>query len=326
MIRVSYVLPFRSETEPSREFIQYINSLTTIAEVLLVDGSPPPIYQAVDAQCIAAVRHCPPDDDLRTLANGKVRGVLTGLRRASYEAVIVADDDVRYTPPGIDALIAMLVCCDVVRPQNYFDPLPWHARLDSARSLINRVLGGDWPGTLAVRRSILRRSNGYNGNVLFENLELVRTVVAAGGYACCQQDLFVRRLPPPTGHFWRQRVRQAYDEFARPKRLLAALLLGPLFLTTALFREWLLLAAVFVLAPIAVAELGRRRNRGTRVFPWTTVLWAPAWVLERAICVWAAVASRVALGGVPYSGRIIKAAATPVRVLEAQPWSASVRR
>ena len=326
MIRVSYVLPFRSEVEPSREFIRYVNGLTTIAEVLLVDGSPAPIYLAVDAQCIAAVRHCPPDADLAALANGKVRGVLTGLRRASYEAVIVADDDVRYTPPAIDALVAALVTCDVVRPQNYFDPLPWHARLDSARSLINRIMGGDWPGTLAVRGSVLRRSNGYDGNVLFENLELVRTVEAAGGRACCQQDLFVRRLPPPTGHFWRQRVRQAYDEFARPNRLLAALILAPLFLLLTLFRQWLPLAVVFILAPMAIAELGRRRDHGTRIFPWTTVLWAPAWVIERAICVWAAVALRVFLGGVPYSGRIIKSAATPVRVLEAQPWSVSMRR
>ena len=326
VIRVSYVLPIRSETVPSAEFIHYVNGLSAIDEQDLSDGSPHPVYLAIHAQCIAAVRHCPPDDNLAALINGKVRGVLTGLRRASHETLIVADDDVRYTSQEVEQLTVALTTADVVRPQNYFTPLPWHARLDSARSLINRVMGGDWPGTLGVRRSILRRSGGYSGNVLFENLELVRTVVAAGGHARCQQDLFVRRLPPPTAHFWRQRVRQAYDEFARPARLLAALILAPLALAFVLLRQWPLLLTAFVLAPIAVAELGRRRHGGTRVFPWTAALWAPAWVLERALSVWAALGARVVLGGVPYGGRIVKTAATPVRVLEAQPWSASVRQ
>jgi hypothetical protein len=292
-----------------------------MAEVLLIDGSPPPIYSAIDAQCIAAVRHCPPDEDLAALSNGKVRGVLTGVRRASHESLIVADDDVRYGAEQIEQLIAVLATADVVRPQNYFDPLPWHARLDSARSLINRITGGDWPGTLGVRRSMLRRSGGYNGNVLFENLELVRTVVAAGGRACSQQNLFVRRLPPRTGHFWRQRVRQAYDEFARPGRLVATVSLLPLLVALTFTRQWVWALAVFVLTPIVLAELGRRRAHGRRVFSWTTPLWAPAWVLERALCVWAAVACRVLLGGVPYAGRIVTAAATPLRTLEAQPWS-----
>ena len=320
---MSYILPLRSEMEPSGEFIEYVNGLTTLAEVLLVDASPPSIYEAVGARCAATVVHCPPDRDLMSLANGKVRGVLTALRRASHEAVIVADDDVRYSAQAIEALIGALATCDVVRPQNYFDPLPWHARLDTARTLINRITGGDWPGTLAVRRSALRRSDGYNGDVLFENLELVRTVIAAGGRACCRQDLFVRRLPPRTAHFWGQRVRQAYDEFARPRRLAAALLLAPVFLTLALSHEWRLVAAMFVVGPMALAELGRRRDGGRRVFSWTTVLWAPAWVLERAICAWAAVAARTVRGGVSYSGRIVATAATPVRVLEAQAWSAA---
>lgn len=324
MVRVSYILPIRSETGPSAEFIQYVNGLSAMAEVVLVDGSPASVYLAIHAQCLAAVRHCPPDDDLALLSNGKVRGVLTGLRRVSHETVIVADDDVRYTANDIEQLVAALAIADVVRPQNYFDPLPWHARLDSARSLINRVTGGDWPGTLGVRRSILRRSGGYNGNVLFENLELVRTVIAAGGRARCHQNVFVRRLPPRTGHFWSQRVRQAYDEFARPARLLAALALMPLFLTLLLLREWTLLVTLFVGAPIAVAELGRRREGGSRVFPWTAALWAPAWVCERALCVWGAVAARVILGGVPYAGRIVRTAATPLRQLQAQPWSVHV--
>ena len=112
----------------------------------------------MDAQCVAGVRHLPPDADLKFMSNGKVRGVMTGLRRASHETVILADDDVRYTEEGLAQMAAALDRADVVRPQNYFDPLPWHPRLDTARALINRSTGGDWPGTLGVRRSTLRRA------------------------------------------------------------------------------------------------------------------------------------------------------------------------
>ena len=71
---------------------------------------------------------------------------------------------------------------ELVRPQNYFAPLRWHARWDTARTLLNRVAGGvDFPGTLAVRRSRSSQTDGYDGDVLFENLELIRTIEAAGG-------------------------------------------------------------------------------------------------------------------------------------------------
>ena len=107
-------------------------------------------------------------------------------------------------------MAAALECADVVRPQNYFEPLPWHAWIDTGRTLLNRISGGDWPGTLGVRWPILSMAGGYDGNVLFENLELVRTVKAAGGLEHSAAGIYVRRLPPSAHHFWSQRVRQAY--------------------------------------------------------------------------------------------------------------------
>jgi hypothetical protein len=67
-----------------------------------------------------------------------------------------------------------------VVPQNYFDPLPWHAAWDSARILLNRGLGMDYPGTLAVRRAAFLSAGCYDGDVLFENLELMRTLRSDG--------------------------------------------------------------------------------------------------------------------------------------------------
>jgi hypothetical protein len=203
----------------TEELIRYVRALGAMCEVVVVDGSAPEVFDSFASRCGQSVRHAPPDAAFAGLLNGKVAGVLTGLRMASHERIVIADDDVRYDKATLAAVIGALDGADVVRPQNYFDPLPWHACVDTARTLINRVTGGDWPGTLAVRRSLLRQAGGYDGNVLFENLELVRTVVACGGREAVLQDVYVRRLPPPSRHFVSQRVRQAYDEFARPARL-----------------------------------------------------------------------------------------------------------
>ncbi len=104
----------------------------------------------------------------------------------------------RYDDKSLAQTVAALATADVVRPQNYFEPLPWHARWDSGRMLLNRISGGDWPGTLGVRRSRLQATGGYDGSVMFENLELVRTVLASGGREC----VLLRRVcaSPPVHH------------------------------------------------------------------------------------------------------------------------------
>lgn len=105
---------------------------------------------------------------------------MTGVQAARHEHIIVADDDVRYRRAELERMLTLLQHFEVVRPQNIFRPQPWHARWDTARSLLNRLAGGDWPGTLGVRRSVLLDAGGYSGDVLFENLEMVRTIKAAG--------------------------------------------------------------------------------------------------------------------------------------------------
>ncbi len=316
MLSVTYLLPFRAHKVPSAEFTDYVNALSEWTEVLLIDASPPPIFAAVGARCVDAVRHVAPDADFALLTNGKVRGVLTGLRLASHEAVVIADDDVRHTRETLDALARLLFDSDVVRPQNYFEPLPWHARLDTGRILINRMTGGDWPGTLGVRRSTLLRSGGYDGNVLFENLELVRTIEAAGGRSMSAPELFVRRRPPATPHFWGQRVRQAYDEFARPPRLIAALSILPLLLVASAFRRGAAAVAALAGGAIVVAAAGRHRDGGGQWFPLSTVFWAPLWVAERGVTSWLALASRLLRGGVEYHGEVMRRAAHSTRTLQ----------
>lgn len=309
-LAATYILPIRrAHIEEDDDLEDYLAWLATRLEVIVVDGSPEEVFRHHHGLWAPHARHVAPFAEFDA-PNGKVAGVNSGLRLASTDRIVIADDDVRYDDEGLRRVVALLDLADVVRPQNYFAPLPWHARWDTARTLLNRAFGGDWPGTLAIRGGIIE---AYDGNTMFENLELVRTIEAAGGVHHLARDVYVRRLPPDGRHFWTQRVRQAYDEFARPPLLVAELALLPALAWLAVVRPRALVAVV--LGVMGVAEYGRRRDGGKSVFPWTSSLLAPGWVLERAACAWLAVWERVRYGGVRYRGGIVPTAANSLRTL-----------
>lgn len=307
---IGYVLPIRRRHVAGDVpgLAAYLAWLSRRAEAVVVDASPPEVFAAHAAAWGRTCRHLCPHPEL-SFANGKVNGVLTGVREVGHERVVLADDDVRYDDASLRRVTELLDRGEVVRPQNYFSPLPWHALWDTARSLLNRALGSDYPGTLAVRRSFLLGIGGYDGDVLFENLELIRTVEAAGGRVVEAPGVYVRRLPPSAGHFWSQRVRQAYDDLAQPLRL--GLFLGILPGIAAV--PWL--APILSAGAAGLAEVGRRRAGGAAVFPASAVPFAPAWLLERAVCSWLAVGIRLAHGGVRYHGTAIRRAASSPRAL-----------
>lgn len=329
---LSYVVPIRwRDGEQREELAGYLAAIAPhCAEVIVVDGSPPEVFGANAAAWGGQVTHVPPAADERWLM-GKVSGVRTGVRLAFHERVVIADDDVRYGPETLRRTARLLDDHDLVRPQNYFSRLPWHARWDTARTLLNRSLGRDFPGTLAVRRSRMLAIGLYDGDVLFENLELIRTVRARGGSTASPLDLYVARVPPSAVHFWGQRTRQAYDDFALPLRMALWLATVPL-----LALDWrvgkplvcksasrrLRLAPAAAGMAIALAEVGRRRAGGATVFPATSSLLAPVWILERGICAWLAVLQRLRYGGVRYGDSVIPVAAHSERQLRAR-WPAA---
>lgn len=318
-LAISYLLPLRWSTDVGRaELTEYLRGLCEHCEqIIVVDGSRPEIFAANRLAWGAWTLHMPPDPDTNCKM-GKVAGVNTGLRHACHEQVVIADDDVRYERAALERIAKLLQECELVRPQNYFDPFPWHARWDTARTLLNRAVGADFPGTLAVRRTPILQAGGYDGDVMFENLELIRTVEALGGRTLAPLDLYVRRLPPSAGHFWGQRTRQAYDDFAIPARMSVWLSIVPLLLVALLSsRRWVVFGAASVGASV-LAERGRRRVGGTGVFPASASLLAPLWVLERAICSWLAVLQRLRFGGVRYGEEIIPTAAHSIGILRDQ--------
>ena len=326
LLPLEYVLPLRwgAETDPAEvlELADYLERLATWLPVTVVDGSEPAVFARHRELFAPSARHVAPDP--WPGRNGKVAGVVTGVTLAREELVVIADDDVRWDRAGLARLVGLLEGHALVRPQNVFLDLPWHARWDTARSLLNRSVGADYPGTYGVRRSAFLAAGGYDGDVLFENLELSRTLRAAGGRERNVPDLYVGRRPPTARHFLGQRVRQAFDDLAQPARLVVEAALAPAVVLLAVLarrprtrraaRSGLVLLTA---GAVGLAEVGRRRAGGVSVYPRTAALWAPFWLAERAVCVWLALVHR-ARGGVPYGGQRIRVAAHSVRRLSSR--------
>jgi hypothetical protein len=314
---MDYVIPLKVGRDADiTELARYANGVAETAGVIVVDGSEPAIFERNSRLFGARVRHVGPLPEFECL-NGKVAGARTGFRLSASEKLVLADDDVRYRPDQLQRIERELDDADIVVPQNYFDPLPWHARWDTARILLNRALGQDYPGTVALRMTESLRRSGYDGDVLFENLELFRTVKAAGGRERILLDLLVCRRPPSATHFVAQRIRQAYDSHAQPWRMAGELSLLPGLVAVLRRPKARAKYAFLVWAALSVTvEWGRRRQGGRPYFPGTSAAWVLPWLLERGVCVWIAVILRSTGQGVAYAGGRIVRAATPMSRLK----------
>lgn len=320
-VPVEVVIPVRwtgRDPDAVADLAEHVRELSRqVAGVTVVDGSPESIrleHEGSWGQHARVITPAPVGQlwrDHRWIGrNGKVVGAYTGVLAARSDLVVIADDDVRHTRSTLESLAAELREAALVRPVTVYSTWPWHARWDGSRTLINVALGAEWPGTLGVRRSRVVEAGGWSPDVLFENLELWRTLEARGDRVVAAQVVVTRRTPS-VRHFWSQRVRQAYDDFAQPGRLAVELALLPGLALLGRARPAGLAAAA--LAAVALASLGRCRL-GDRAGPASVALWAPVWVLERSVCVWLALYCR-ARGGVPYCGRRMPHSAHSLRAL-----------
>lgn len=311
-IRCTYLLTIRRvrfDEREARDFRSYFRILAAAGcEVLVVDGSPPPVFAAHREIWSGACRHAAVDPQYKYL-NGKVNGIHTGVALAAHERIILADDDIRYTPADVLRMTELLGRYEMVRPQNYLCPLPVWARTEAARMLINRawIAEGDYPGTLGVRRSAMQRVGHYDGDVLFDNEEIVRHFRAHKANICYARDFFVLKHPPGFRKWIEQRPRQAYEDFVmRVKTAFFAAL--PL----ALAFVWLLAgwrgAFVFAMVLACGAMLFAARGLGdkaVRFFPAWLCLYAPLWVAERTLSTYWAFYWRIVYGGYPFGDKLV---------------------
>jgi hypothetical protein len=311
--RCTYILPIRRVCASRREtaaFARYFRVLALAGcEVIVVDGSAPEVFAEHDRAWRDVCRHVVVDPKY-TYLNGKVNGVHTGVDLASAEKIVLADDDIRYGAEDIARACDLLERHEMVRPQNYLAPRPWWARTESARMLINRgaLRTGDYPGTCAFRRSTFIGVGHYDGDVLFDNEEIVRHFVIQGADVFYALDLFILKRPPTFQKWVEQRPRQAYEDFVMRAKTLLFISLLPVTIALGLFlsaRAALLFISLVFISAVLIALRGILRDKAYRFFPVYTILYAPIWVTERVVSTYWALYWRAARGGYPFGDRLL---------------------
>lgn len=310
----TYLLPIRRsafDEAEAQDFASYFRSLAEAGcEVIVVDGSPDGVFARHRSLWAAMCRHEAVDRRFGYM-NDKVNGIHTGVELASCEKIVLADDDIRYTADGIEKMIALLEEFEMVRPQNFLAPLPWWARLESARMLINRATlqTGDYPGTCAFRRSIMLRLGHYDGDVLFDNEEIVRHFARFGASIHYGIDLFVQKRPPTFRKWKEQRPRQAYEDFGLRAKTALFLALPVLLLLSAMAAGGLgIVFSVLLLSvcAIALACAGSARGEASEYIPPWTCLYAPLWIGERSFSTYWAVYWYLRHGGYPFGDKLLR--------------------
>lgn len=312
MNRCTYLLPIRRALFDAAEAAQLGDYFRTLAaagcEVLVVDGSPAETWEQQDAVWRDVCRHEVVDRRF-TYLNDKVNGIHTGVQLATCGKIILADDDVRYSNANIAASCELLESAEVVRPQNFLSPLPWWAKMEAARMLINRATLriGDYPGTCAFRREAMLRVGHYDGDVLFDNEEIIRHFARGGAGVEYAIDLFVQKRPPRLRKWREQRPRQAYEDFSLRAKTAMFFLLPIGAISAAFFG-----ANAFVLYIIATAVgstvlsiLGRARGSAAKYFPARICFFAPLWIWERALSTYWALYWYFVRGGYPFGDKLL---------------------
>jgi hypothetical protein len=312
-MRCTYLLPIRRTTFLETEATQladYFRALNDAGcDVLVVDGSPRPVFAEHDEIWRSFCRHEQVDRSFGFL-NDKVNGIHTGVRLATTNNIILADDDIRYRAHEIEQVSMLLDDFEVVRPQNFLSPLPWWGRMEAARMLINRATlrTADYPGTCAFRRDAMLRVGPYDGDVLFDNEEIIRHFARKGATVNYATNLFVRKRPPAFRKWMEQRPRQAYEDFGlRTKTALffaipAIAVIASVLLGGTGIAIWL---GIISAASVALAFMGWLRGAARDHFPFWICFFAPLWILERSASTYWALLWHLRYGGYPFGDKIL---------------------
>ena len=303
---VSYVLPLRwTEPGPIEELAAYLRSLAEeVDEILVVDGSPPPVFARARRGLGGVARHLAPaprprfrdgQGQRRPHRGARVlrRADRAGRRRRPLRPGDAAAHGRAARRGGPGAAAELLRRAALARPLG-------HRPLAAEPGLHRRP---DVPGRRLPRHA--RRSpQRLSRQRRLRRRRAVREPGADADDPRCRRDgatpldLYVARRPPSAAHFLSQRVRQAYDDFAIPARIGAFLALAPLAAHSAARSRriaWLVGGACVGRRRRDRSQAGGRRER----FPLSGSLLAPAWIAERSLCSWLALAAKLR-GGVRY--------------------------
>jgi hypothetical protein len=225
------------------------------------------------------------------LPSGTVDLVRTAADVANCEKVIVAAEDVRYTPEAIGQICDLLDLHEVVEPQDYLDPLPWWGGIEAGRILVHRGIEPepDHGVTFGFRKAAVRSLR-----TVVAAEDQVRRLANAGAEVHAATEVFVRRQPGALGEWLDARVRQAGNDFTLPFKSAFFFSMIPMLLLLAVLGGLELAGAYGTVIGFATVALALRGRAGARAFfPMRAVLFAPLWVIERSVIVYLALYRRL---------------------------------
>jgi hypothetical protein len=148
----------------------------------------------------------------------------------------------------------------------------------------------------------------YDGDVLFDNEEIIRHLAQDGCTFAYANDLFVRKCPPTFRKWTEQRPRQAYEDFGMHLKTTLFFALLPLsFLIGGRFRIAGLAIFFLTLSLLTtlIAARGRALGKARRFFPAHCCFFAGLWVFERTLSTYWALYWYLTRGGYPFGGRVL---------------------
>lgn len=295
--RCSYVVVAEHATGSAGDLRQLANYLSTLGlhdvDVVVVDPSPQPRFDQ-NARVLRWVgRHAAVKPEYIT-QSGTIDILRAAVDLASCEKVIVAAEDVRYTPEAIGQLCDLLDLHEVVEPQDYLDPLPWWGGIEAGRILVHRGIEPqpDHGATFGFRRAAVRSLRNLGAADLHE--DQARRLASVGAHVYPAPEVFVRRQPGALAEWVTGRARQAGNDFILPIKTAFFFSLMPLLLLLAILGGLQMAggyAGVIAFSTVALALRGRA-GAGA-FFPLRAVLFAPLWVFERSVSVYWALFRRI---------------------------------
>lgn len=281
--KCSYIV-LLDQAHDVRELARYLTTLSVAdCDVVILDPSPRLTFDrnARTLRWVGRHLHVP---------TGPVDLVRCAAAVAACEEVIVASEDVRYTPEALVRLCTLLDTLEVVEPQDYFDPLPWWGAIDAGGMLLHRGIEPqpEHGATFGFRRGAIRSLRSLSA------AESPSSLAAHGAEVYAAADVFVRREPRALGEWLAQRPRVAGNDFTFPVKTAFFLALLPLLLLLAVAGGAQLAGGCAGAISFAAVGLAiRGRTGAASFFPWRACLFAPLWILERSVSVYWALLRRL---------------------------------